>query len=74
MTDTKTSADYGDIQCPYCGYRRINDDGPGDLVTYWGGEEGPVEVACSGCDNSYWVKELVLRSFTVAKDREAAND
>ncbi|GAH27503.1 unnamed protein product, partial [marine sediment metagenome] len=39
----------------------------GKVVTYHGGEDGPVEFTCQHCDKDFFVQEHVERTFVEHK-------
>lgn len=52
------------LTCPYCGHNfDPSDDFPQDMITYWGSEDGPVEVACPNCDKDFKAEETVRRTY-----------
>jgi DNA-directed RNA polymerase subunit RPC12/RpoP len=53
------------IKCPHCGAIQPNDDCQYP-VTYWG-EDEPVEKECEECEEKYFVKERVERTYSVGK-------
>jgi DNA-directed RNA polymerase subunit RPC12/RpoP len=61
------------IRCPYCKQEIDYTSEDVGLVTYWG-EDGPVEISCEHCDEDFFVREHVERTFTVGKSREEANE
>jgi DNA-directed RNA polymerase subunit RPC12/RpoP len=62
------------IKCPYCRHVYYEPGGDTedmqDLITYWGAEDGPVEVECSECEKTFLVKEDVERTYEVMKPEE----
>jgi DNA-directed RNA polymerase subunit RPC12/RpoP len=61
------------IRCPYCKQEIDYTSEDIGLVTYWGGEDGPVEIWCEHCDRDFFVREHVERTFTVGRSREEAD-
>ena len=53
-----------EIKCPQCGYIQSADDGAYP-VSYHGNEDGPVEWICQKCDETFYVREIVRRSYDV---------
>lgn len=54
-----------EIRCPHCG-KVQNDYDCSYLVSYWG-EDGPYEVECSDCEQTFYVIERVRRSYEEGK-------
>lgn len=48
------------IWCPHCGAEYRDDDH--HLVSYYG-EDPPLHVDCGECEKSFYVKEIVVRTF-----------
>lgn len=66
-----------ELPCPYCGAEFAEDTcerGELGLVTYWGTDDGPEEVECSHCGESFYVREWVTREYCVGKTSEEADD
>ena len=57
-----------EIKCPYCGNIQEEDDGQYP-VTYHG-EPSVSEFCCQGCDETFFVKENVSRTYDVEKTEE----
>jgi redox-regulated HSP33 family molecular chaperone len=62
------------VRCPHCGEEYDFTSEDVGLVTYWGGEDGPVELDCESCDRTFFAREHVERTFTVGKTMEEANE
>ena len=54
-----------EIRCPHCDTLQENDDGQYP-VTYWG-DDSYTEMVCQECEEKFWVKENVTRTYDVAK-------
>ena len=55
------------VKCPYCGEDYTNDsEFFEDLITYHG-EDNIRKKECSECERVFYVKEIVDRTFEVAK-------
>ena len=57
------------IRCPHCKEALINEDGSYP-VSYFGDEGDPTEVECYQCDQKYYVKENVERTYEAFKTLE----
>lgn len=57
------------IWCPYCHTEYPLEEASEELVTYWGGDD-IVEVECGECEKSFFVEELVRRTYTSGKTVE----
>lgn len=55
------------LQCPHCGAEHEIEDGEDarGLVTYHG-EDGAAELECTVCEQAFWAKECVIRTYRVS--------
>ena len=60
------------IFCPFCDHKQDNET-KYHFVTYWG-EDGAKECMCEHCNKTFFVKEVVERTFICKKTEEAFND
>ena len=66
----KSFDDYNEIECPHCGNNAVDFENLEGIVSYWG-EGGADERVCGDCDKTFFIKEVVSRSFEVAKKEPA---
>ena len=63
------------IKCPHCGDYYYRPGGDTEclqhLVTYYGAEDGPVEIECDVCEKTFWVEERVERTYDVTAEKES---
>ncbi|MCA9137270.1 MAG: hypothetical protein KDB00_10935 [Planctomycetales bacterium] len=58
-----TQSDEG-VKCPYCGLVVTDLSEYGECVSYWGHQgDDPVELDCEGCDETFYVREEVERTW-----------
>jgi len=61
---------YAIVECPHCGSSvEMDPIDNNDLVTYWG-EDGPVGVWCDSCYLDFEVREHIVRTYSVIKNKK----
>lgn len=65
----QAEADAGGIKCPKCGYEFEGEEFL-ELVTTFGGEDGPQDIECYACDAFLMLKETVVRTFEVTERKD----
>ena len=59
----------GEIRCPYCEYVHEGEE-TYDYISYHGSEEGPQECECSNCERTFYVTEIVMRTYECVKEEK----
>lgn len=62
-----------EIFCPHCGEGVCNDEGEWP-VSYYGSEDGPIEMSCQSCGKIFYIDEQVERTYEVRKTEEEIED
>jgi len=54
----------GAARCPHCDCLFDNEFlSNNELITYYGSENGPIEVECDNCEGKFKIEEQVVRTF-----------
>lgn len=65
------------VKCPNCSHEYQDDTeflSNNELITYHGSEDGAIKVDCYNCDESFYIKEIVDRTFEVGKKIDSRHD
>lgn len=54
-----------ELRCPHCGHVHEGED-TWDHISYCG-EDPPKEETCSSCEETFWVEEIVRRTYECTK-------
>ena len=58
-----------ELRCPYCDYVHEGEE-TYDYISYYGSEEGPQECECSRCGMTFYVEEIVARTYECVREED----